>query len=138
MAEPSREELLRQVAQHLDGLAAGGVEHVPITREPPPRVEATGDLFNAVPLPVAGGPDQRRTELTVLAEAVDKCRRCPELGLRTRSVFGVGPLDADICFLGEAPGADEDRTGEPFVGAAGQLLNKIIAACGYQRSEVFR
>jgi DNA polymerase len=52
-------------------------------------------------------------------------------------VFGVGRVDPEICFVGEAPGADEDATGEPFVGAAGQLLNKIIAACGMKREEVY-
>jgi DNA polymerase len=52
-------------------------------------------------------------------------------------VFGVGAVDTDICFVGEAPGADEDRLGEPFVGAAGQLLNRILAACGLKREEVY-
>src|SRR5262249_57053647 len=52
-------------------------------------------------------------------------------------VCGVGRLDAGWCFSGEAPGADEDRQGEPFVGAAGQLLNRIIAACGMKREEVY-
>jgi DNA polymerase len=49
----------------------------------------------------------------------------------------VGPLDPELCFIGEAPGADEDAQGEPFVGAAGQLLNRIIAACGMKREEVY-
>jgi uracil-DNA glycosylase family 4 len=49
----------------------------------------------------------------------------------------VGPVDAEILFIGEAPGADEDRLGEPFVGAAGQLLNRILAACGFKREEVY-
>jgi DNA polymerase len=52
-------------------------------------------------------------------------------------VFGVGQVGADLCFVGEAPGADEDRQGEPFVGAAGQLLDRIIAACGMKRDEVY-
>jgi DNA polymerase len=52
-------------------------------------------------------------------------------------VFGVGPIDPDIAFVGEAPGADEDRQGEPFVGRAGQLLNRIIAACGFTRGDVY-
>src|SRR5207302_6733477 len=64
--------------------------------------------------------------------------RCAELAVsRRQTVFGVGPLDPELCFLGEAPGADEDIQGEPFVGAAGQLLNRIIAACGMKREEVY-
>src|SRR5262249_60748574 len=81
---------------------------------------------------------QRRQELPVLAGRVAACTRCPGLAsTRTQTVFGVGPVDADVCFVGEAPGADEDRLGEPFVGAAGQLLNRILAACGLRREEVY-
>jgi DNA polymerase len=66
------------------------------------------------------------------------CKRCPELVRnRTQTVFGVGNIDAELCFIGEAPGADEDKQGEPFIGAAGQLLNKIIAACGMKREDVY-
>jgi uracil-DNA glycosylase family 4 len=76
--------------------------------------------------------------LTVLAERVSKCQRCPELVVsRSRTVFGVGPIDAELCFVGEAPGATEDQRGEPFVGEAGQLLDRIIAACGMKREEVY-
>jgi DNA polymerase len=83
-------------------------------------------------------PESRRRELQVLAERVSGCTRCAELAsTRTQTVFGVGPLDVQLCFVGEAPGADEDRQGEPFVGQAGQLLNRIIAACGFRRDEVY-
>jgi hypothetical protein len=83
-------------------------------------------------------PEQRRIELNVLAETVSRCTRCSELAsTRRQTVFGVGPIDAQLCFIGEAPGADEDRQGEPFVGAAGQLLNRILAACGMKREEVY-
>lgn len=83
-------------------------------------------------------PQQRGLELVQLAETVAQCSRCIELcSTRTQTVFGVGPLDVDVCFVGEAPGADEDRQGEPFVGAAGQLLNKIIEASGFQRDRVY-
>jgi uracil-DNA glycosylase len=83
-------------------------------------------------------PAQRRQELTVLAQNVTQCTRCPELAsTRTQTVFGVGKIDPEICFVGEAPGADEDAQGEPFVGAAGQLLNRIIAACGMKREELY-
>jgi DNA polymerase len=56
---------------------------------------------------------------------------------RTQTVFGVGNNTPRICFFGEAPGADEDRLGEPFVGRGGQLLNKMIVACGLKREEVY-
>jgi DNA polymerase len=56
---------------------------------------------------------------------------------RTQTVFGVGRIDPDVCFIGEAPGREEDATGEPFVGPAGQLLTRIIAAMGMKREEVY-
>jgi DNA polymerase len=82
--------------------------------------------------------DQRRRELQLVAEKVSGCMRCAELAsTRTQTVFGVGPLDPELCLIGEAPGADEDAAGEPFVGAAGQLLNRIIAACNMKREEIY-
>jgi DNA polymerase len=66
------------------------------------------------------------------------CVKCPHLArTRTQTVFGVGNPDADLMFIGEAPGADEDRRGEPFVGRAGQLLTKIIETMGFKRSDVY-
>jgi DNA polymerase len=149
---------LEQVEQHLRSLRAAGIEHI-TPRVPPTATQRTpseattspsvapvtplaiqASLFAAAPEPVAVPADQgeRRTALTLLAERVSGCTRCPQLAsTRTQTVFGVGPLNPDLCFLGEAPGADEDRTGEPFVGAAGQLLNRIIAACGMKREEVY-
>jgi DNA polymerase len=80
----------------------------------------------------------RQEQLCALARDVALCTRCEELArTRTQTVFGVGDPRARVMFIGEAPGADEDRQGEPFVGAAGQLLNKIIAACGWQREELY-
>ena len=76
--------------------------------------------------------------LHVLQQEVAGCTRCQELALtRTQTVFGVGNPNARLCFAGEAPGADEDRIGEPFVGRAGQLLNKIIEACRMKREDVY-
>jgi DNA polymerase len=69
---------------------------------------------------------------------VAQCARCAELAAqRTQTVFGTGNPTPRLCFLGEAPGEDEDRQGEPFVGRAGQLLNKIIEACTWKRGETF-
>lgn len=80
----------------------------------------------------------RRIALDQLATTVAACARCPELyATRTQTVFGAGPLAPELCFVGEAPGADEDRLGQPFVGAAGQLLTKIITAMGMKREEVY-
>jgi DNA polymerase len=76
--------------------------------------------------------------LEALAQIVAGCTLCKELaGTRTQTVFGVGNPKARLCFFGEAPGADEDRQGEPFVGRAGQLLNKIIEACQMRREDVY-
>ncbi len=66
-----------------------------------------------------------------------ECRRCKLAEGRKKLVFGVGNPDAEIVFVGEAPGAEEDRTGEPFVGAAGQLLDRMIAAMGFERGQVY-
>lgn len=76
--------------------------------------------------------------LPILQKEVAGCTRCIELAsTRNQTVFGVGNPKARLCFLGEAPGADEDRLGEPFVGRGGQLLNKIIEACRLKREDVY-
>jgi DNA polymerase len=75
--------------------------------------------------------------LDSLDQMICMCQKCPLGQSRTKFVFGVGNPHAEIVVIGEAPGADEDARGEPFVGAAGQLLNKILAAIGLQREDVF-
>jgi len=86
--------------------------------------------------PARGGTKLERIEQ--LRAAVAPCIKCPQLArTRTQTVFGVGNVDARMMFVGEAPGADEDRQGEPFVGKAGQLLTKIIETMGVRRSDVF-
>lgn len=72
-----------------------------------------------------------------LEAAVRACTKCSLHATRTQTVFGVGDRRARWMFIGEAPGADEDRQGEPFVGRAGQLLNAILFAIGLKREEVF-
>jgi DNA polymerase len=75
---------------------------------------------------------------TALRERALACVKCPHLAAsRTNVVFGVGSIDAQLIFVGEAPGADEDEQGEPFVGRAGQLLTKIIQATGLSRADVY-
>jgi len=81
---------------------------------------------------------ERQQALAMLNEKVKACTRCGELSkTRTQTVFGVGNPQARILFIGEAPGADEDAQGEPFVGRAGKLLNDIIAACKLKREDVY-
>jgi len=72
-----------------------------------------------------------------LKAAVAACQACGLSATRTQTVFGVGRRDAELMLIGEAPGADEDRQGEPFVGRAGQLLNRMLAAIGLRREQVF-
>jgi DNA polymerase len=81
--------------------------------------------------------DRREALKAVLAEARG-CTRCPQLAAtRTTVVFGAGNADADLMFVGEAPGATEDRQGLPFVGQAGQLLDRLLAEIGLERADVF-
>lgn len=72
-----------------------------------------------------------------LAQRVSDCQACGLHKIRTHVVFGVGNRNADLMFIGEAPGAQEDQKGEPFVGRAGQLLNSMLKAIGIQREDVF-
>jgi DNA polymerase len=98
---------------------------------------AAGKLFDENgESPVQG--DASAPSLEVLQQQVAGCTRCQELArTRTQTVFGVGNPAARLCFLGEAPGADEDRLGEPFVGRAGKLLTDIIKACRLKREDVY-
>lgn len=82
--------------------------------------------------------DGRLEKLAALKRQILSCTRCPHLvASRTQVVYGVGNPFAELLFVGEAPGEEEDRRGEPFVGKAGQLLTKIIGAMGYTREEIF-
>jgi DNA polymerase len=77
------------------------------------------------------------TSLDEMRSVICECQNCPLGQTRTRFVFGVGNPQADVVVIGEAPGADEDRQGEPFVGRAGQLLNDILKAVRFTREEVY-
>lgn len=101
----------------------------------PPRaaepVAVAENLFEQGDLSEADTLEQLQSE-------VAQCTLCDELArTRTQTVFGVGNPQARLCFLGEAPGAEEDRQGEPFVGRSGQLLTKILAACNLTRDDVY-
>jgi uracil-DNA glycosylase family 4 len=81
--------------------------------------------------------EQRRERLVELYKEVSACTKCPLHETRAKTVFGAGNADAELMFVGEAPGADEDRQGLPFVGRAGQLLNQLLEEIGLSREEVF-
>jgi DNA polymerase len=85
---------------------------------------------------VSGGP-VGAAGLAVIRAEIGDCQRCRLASGRQNIVFGVGNPDAHLVFVGEAPGADEDQQGEPFVGKAGQLLTKMIEAMGYTRQDVY-
>ncbi|MEM9368319.1 MAG: uracil-DNA glycosylase [Planctomycetota bacterium] len=106
----------------------------PATRlEPVAKVVALAESY-PMPLPVV----DRQSRMEGLAESVQACTRCPELSrCRTQTVFGEGSLEPRFVFFGEGPGADEDRTGRPFVGRAGELLNKMITACRLRREDTY-
>jgi uracil-DNA glycosylase family 4 len=85
--------------------------------------------------PVQAAPTAQ--EWSALRDRVAACTRCSLCATRTQTVFGTGDPGADWLIIGEAPGAEEDRLGEPFVGRAGQLLNSMLRAIGLSRSEVY-
>jgi len=80
---------------------------------------------------------ERRARLVEVYREASVCTRCPLSKNRTKVVFGAGDADADLMFVGEAPGAEEDRRGLPFVGRAGVLLNELLAGIGLEREDVF-
>jgi uracil-DNA glycosylase family 4 len=145
-------QLLDATIQHLEDLKSRGVRNVVVSKEtlrafaqPPQKVSATISTPMSKPtelLPVLPPETQSHIEKAAAFAALRKralvCVKCPDLASsRKHVVFGVGNIDAQIMFVGEAPGADEDEQGEPFVGAAGQLLTKIILATGLSRAEVY-
>ena len=83
-------------------------------------------------------PAERREELKAVWQQAAACTRCPQLAATRQSVvFGAGNADADLMFVGEAPGANEDRQGLPFVGQAGRLLDQLLSEIGIARADVF-
>jgi len=133
----------RDLAEHLRWAQSLGVTG--FSRDPKWRRRAgdTGDGSNerergATADPPATDHQQPATDLIAIRADLGDCARCKlhTLG-RRQIVFGVGNPNADLMFVGEAPGADEDEQGEPFVGRAGQLLTKIIEAMGFSRADVY-
>ena len=142
---------IHAIVQRLESLQRAGVTHMPkrsrkMSADTPPSPPAPSPpslpAQAAEPPHPPGSPPSsaggKADLLEQVAEVVAECTRCPELAkTRTQTVFGVGSPEARLVFCGEAPGADEDRLGEPFVGRAGKLLDRILAACGLSRNDVY-
>src|SRR5262245_710004 len=118
-----RARLARAAKRHAEGLTLWGVTHV---AGRPGAMTAT---------PTA--QDSKVTQLAKLAKEAEACTRCELYKTRTKCVFSDGKPSAKLMFIGEAPGRDEDLQGVPFVGAAGQLLTKMITAMGLKREDVY-
>jgi DNA polymerase len=144
-------EIRDAVAEYLRYLGEIGLEGLaprsPAHRPARPRRAEPSPGEGAAPLP-AGSLFEERPEIPeglgaakglrhLREQVIGDCTRCKLQAGRTQVVFGVGDPQARLMFVGEGPGRDEDRQGEPFVGRAGQLLTKIIEAIGMRRSEVY-
>jgi DNA polymerase len=112
-----------------------------VIAQPPALRTAHATPADAVKSAVPSGDADARDKADLLGavrERVGACTKCAHLACsRTQTVFGVGNPDADLMFIGEAPGADEDQQGEPFVGRAGQLLTRILKAMNFAREDVY-
>jgi uracil-DNA glycosylase family 4 len=128
----------RPVPRSGDPVARGASRTVSRAPSPEPPAPKPSSLFATAEQRPAIPAEERPVLLDIIRTEVVGCTRCTELAAgRTQTVFGVGNPCARLMFVGEAPGADEDRQGEPFVGRAGQLLNNIIKACRLAREEVY-
>lgn len=133
---------------------AGGERAAPVGSPPVAGATSSGPLFTGavdetvgltMPSPSAPAFDapalsteEKRSRLAAMdANEVTGCTRCRLCETRTKTVFGEGDADAPVFFIGEGPGETEDRTGRPFVGRAGELLDKMIGAMGFKREQVF-
>ncbi|MFZ5874806.1 MAG: uracil-DNA glycosylase [Nitrospirota bacterium] len=148
-------EILRHAKAHLLYARESGVRDLPLTRRPMPERptaprRAAGNVpsrQSPPPAPADAGPRVSASSATagdpasalecLRTDTIGDCRRCGLAPTRTNLVFGVGNPRAELVFVGEAPGAEEDAQGVPFVGAAGQLLTKIIEAMGLRRDDVY-
>jgi len=138
------DRIRRIVVQQLESLERCGVKQLSRRTAAVPALPPVEPPANPTPEPesretMTPQPANKEAALAVIREEVAACTRCRELASsRTQTVFGVGDPHARLVFFGEAPGADEDRQGEPFVGRAGKLLTDIIQkGMGLQRSDVY-
>ncbi|HXY60102.1 MAG TPA: uracil-DNA glycosylase [Chthoniobacterales bacterium] len=138
-------QALETVLQTLERMRDESAQHPSASRAVLTRLqsaELVGTVVPNGPRAVEGNRlylgDSKVEGLAAINQRVCACIQCPNLASsRTQTVFGVGNPNADLMFVGEAPGADEDAQGEPFVGRAGQLLTKIIKAMGFAREDVY-
>src|ERR1700690_1551686 len=136
-------QLLDATIQHLEDLKSRGVRNVAVSKETlralaqPTQISKT-EAVPQIPMPAKKSSPEKTVVFSALRERALVCVKCPHLASsRKNVVFGVGSIDAQLMFVGEAPGADEDEQGEPFVGKAGQLLTKIIQPTGLSRADVY-
>src|ERR1700722_18651083 len=147
--KPELAQIARDLQAHAAWLRENGADDLPVLRaasrpapvpasspaaSKPPAREAPPVLTASQPATPATSPSASRT-LPQIREDIGDCKRCRLCEGRTNIVYGVGNPQAELVFVGEGPGADEDLKGEPFVGRAGQLLDKMIEAMGLKRSE---
>ena len=110
---------------------------MPRTKTRPTDLPDEPALFDTVTLPITREAWGTSPTLEAMEAATCDCMKCPLGHTRTKFVFGTGNPSATLMLIGEAPGADEDAQGEPFVGKAGQLLNKILEAINFRRTDVY-
>jgi DNA polymerase len=128
-------ELINQTIAALEEMKRNGITHVDVSRE---TLDQLGRPAAVQPISAPREAARSATELSVIETRAKACTKCRELSsCRQSVVFGVGSATAEIMFIGEAPGADEDAQGIPFVGRAGQLLTKIVEAMGCRREDVY-
>jgi uracil-DNA glycosylase family 4 len=111
---------------------------VSLPATPEPREDGREARASLIERRLQPGAPNKAELLEPIRERVRVCTKCAHLACsRTQTVFGVGNPDADLMFIGEAPGVDEDKQGEPFVGRAGQLLTRILKAMNFAREDVY-
>jgi len=156
------DQLLDATISHLEELKQRGTQHVPVDPDLIAELARPMERPVAPPVPVSEpatvqsepvsvmesdliidpheelSRERKEAEMARIRERAMECVKCPKLASsRTQVVFGVGTVHTDLMFVGEAPGADEDKQGEPFVGKAGQLLTRIIQTMGLSRDTVY-
>jgi len=123
--------------EYVAGLQESGLDGIPVAMAGATPVVAATSVISTPLLETCASKDQSREPLEKIRTDLGECQRCKLGKTRKNLVFGVGNPHARLVFVGEGPGADEDIKGEPFVGAAGQVLNRIIAAMGLKREDVY-
>jgi uracil-DNA glycosylase family 4 len=125
-----------EIVQQLEFLRDIGLDRLDLAQRARPAVQVAAPVVEIVETAVVVTPDSPDSLESIRADIGD-CQRCKLAPTRTHIVFGSGNPHAELVFVGEAPGFDEDQQGLPFVGAAGQLLTKIIESTGVKREETY-